>query len=70
MAANTCPYCHADLEPGVKTACQWCSQIIQEANCVGIYLVDAAAAIGKRDDLARVDARRAALQARFDQYKG
>jgi hypothetical protein len=68
VTANICPYCHAEMEPGAKTSCQWCSQIIQEANCIGVYLVDVAVTVGKRDDLVNVDARRAAIQAKFDQF--
>lgn len=70
MADSTCTYCGESLSNSSNTGCDWCNKIIQEANCEGIYLVDAAVAVRKRDDLNTPDERRAAIQATFDRYAG
>lgn len=62
-----CQYCGDELEDPTKKACSWCNAIIQEANCHGIYLIDTAVAVSRRDDLTSPDERRAAIQAKFDQ---
>lgn len=67
---NTCQYCDVTLEDATKTTCEWCSQIIQEANCEGIYLIDTAVAVRKRDDLTTPETRRAEIQAKFDVFTG
>jgi hypothetical protein len=70
MSTAACRYCGAELQDASKTSCDWCNQIIQEANCHGIYLADAANAVSKRDDLVSPEARRAEIQATFDRYRG
>jgi len=66
----TCKYCGIELEDGTKTSCEWCNRIIQEANCEGIYLADAATAVSKRADLTTPDERRAAIQEKYNLYTG
>jgi hypothetical protein len=70
MSASVCRYCHEELEQSSRTSCDWCNQIIQEANCHGIYLADVAETVSRRDDLTTPQARRAEIQAKFDLYTG
>ena len=67
---STCQYCASELEDTSKSTCDWCNTIIQEANCQGIYLADAAKAVAKRDDLTSPDTRREAIQEKFVAYGG
>lgn len=62
--------CANTLEDSSKSTCGWCNTIIQEANCQGIYLADAAKQVSQRDDLTTPDARREAIQAKFTAYGG
>lgn len=61
---NTCQYCHTEISADRKS-CEWCSRILQEANCNGLYIVDTATAMSRRDDLSP-DQRRAEIQAAYD----
>jgi len=61
----TCQYCGIELAPDRRFTCEWCSRIVQEANCEGFYIVDTAQAVRKRDDLTP-EARRIEIQAAFD----
>ena len=64
-----CQYCGESLNTD-KSTCAWCNAIIQEANCQGVYLIDAAKAVSQQADLTTVRARREALKATFDRYTG
>ncbi len=66
----TCQYCKEPLTDAGKDTCVACNALIQEANCSGIYLIDAAVSISKQDDLATPKAKRDALKATFKQYAG
>lgn len=68
MMANTCQYCATEIDNG--STCGWCNEIIQDANCNGIYLADAARAVSKRDDLSTPEERRTEIQAKYDLYMG
>lgn len=67
---NSCQYCGTILDDTTQKTCAWCSQIIQEANCEGIYLIDTAVAVSKRADLTSPETRRAEIQAKFDVFTG
>ena len=70
MTATHCPYCGTELKGQQRAGCDWCSEIIQQANCEGIYLIDIAAQVGQRDDLTTIDERRAAIQQKYDAISG
>ncbi|RMF81986.1 MAG: hypothetical protein D6737_03345 [Chloroflexi bacterium] len=63
----TCQYCGGEIENPQHKSCQWCNEMIQQANCDGVFsrVYDVAMSVSRRDDLLP-DARRAEMQAAYD----
>ena len=62
-----CQYCGGEIEAAGHKSCQFCNELIQQANCDGVFsrVYDAAMSVSRNAELT-VDVRRAEMQAAYD----